>query len=424
MNILFLTVSRIENIESRGIYTDLLRCFIKNGHNVHIVSPTERRFGKETQLIENSNHSILKVKTLNIQKTNIVEKGIGTILLEYQFEKAINKYYRDIKFDLVLYSTPPITLTRIIDKIKKRDGARTYLLLKDIFPQNAVDIGMMSGAGVLYKSFRRKEKRLYRLSDYIGCMSPANVKYLLDHNPEIDPNIVEVCPNSVELETELLVSDPIKSEDTISETITSETIASEQSEFSKTVLKEKYGIPADSTVFIYGGNLGKPQGLDFLLNVLESNRNKTDRYFIVVGSGTEYGKIAKWFEDNKPNNAQLISALPKQEYDELVRSCDVGLIFLDPRFTIPNYPSRLLSYLEYKMPVLMATDINTDIGSIAQENGYGLWCENGDLEKFNSLLDTLTNNSDLRSQMGENGYKFLKENYTVEKSYEIIMGRF
>ena len=399
MNILFLTVSRIENIENRGIYTDLLRCFIKNGHKVHIVSPTERRFGKETQLIENSDHSILKVKTLNIQKTNIVEKGIGTILLEYQFEKAINKYYRDIKFDLVLYSTPPITLTRIIDKIKKRDGARTYLLLKDIFPQNAVDIGLMSKSGLLYKSFRKKERKLYHLSDFIGCMSPANVEFVLKHNPEIDADTVEACPNSVELEKEFPVID-------------------------KSALKSKYGIPSDATLFIYGGNLGKPQGLDFLLNVLDTNRNHKDRYFLVVGSGTEYSKISKWFEDNKPNNAQLISALPKHEYDELVRSCDVGLIFLDPRFTIPNYPSRLLSYLEYKMPVLMATDINTDIGSIAQENGYGLWCENGDLEKFNSLLDTLTNNSDLRSQMGENGYKFLKENYTVDKSYEIIMGRF
>lgn len=399
MNVLFLTVTKIEDINSRGIYTDLLRLFIKNGHKVHIVSPAERRFNVDTHLIENNDNSILKVKTLNIQKTNFIEKGIGTVLLEFQFEKAINKYFNNVRFDLILYSTPPITLTRIIEKIKKKDNAKTYLLLKDIFPQNAVDIGMMSDSGILYKSFRRKEKKLYRLSDYIGCMSPANVDFLLKHNPEIDSETVEVCPNSVELEKDLPVID-------------------------KSVLKVEYGIPSDATVFIYGGNLGKPQGLDFLLRVLESNSEKKDRYFLIVGSGTEFDKISKWFEVNRPENAQLFSALPKQEYDELVRSCDVGLIFLDPRFTIPNYPSRLLSYMEYKMPVLMATDMNTDIGSIAQENGYGFWCENGDLDKFNSLLDTLANNSDLRSQMGENGYKFLEENYTVEKSYEIIMNHF
>lgn len=399
MNVLFLTVSRIKDINSRGIYTDLLRYFIKKGHNVYIVSPTERRFGEDTQLIENENHSILKVRTLNIQKTNFIEKGIATILLEYQYEKAIKKYYEHIKFDLILYSTPPITLTRIIDKIKVRDDAKTYLLLKDIFPQNAVDIDMMSNKGLFHSGFKKKEQKLYQLSDYIGCMSPANVKYVLKHNPEIDSKTVEVCPNSIELETELPLIE-------------------------KSVLKERYGISADSTIFIYGGNLGKPQGLDFLLKVLDSNRDKNNCYFFIVGSGTEYNKISEWFDKNRPNNAQLLSSVPKQEYDELVRSCDVGLIFLDPRFTIPNYPSRLLSYLEYKMPVLIATDENTDIGPIAEENGYGFWCENGNLNTFNSLLDKFAADSELRAQMGDKGYKFLEENYTVEKSYKIIMEHF
>ena len=399
MNILFLTVSRIDDINSRGIYTDLLRHFIKEGHRIFIVSPSERRFGNKTHLIEKENHSILKVRTLNIQKTNFIEKGIGTLLLERQFEKAINTYYDNIRFDLILYSTPPITLTRIIDKIKKRDSAKTYLLLKDIFPQNAVDIGMMSKTGFIYKMFRKKEQQLYRLSDHIGCMSPANVNYLLKHNSYINPESVEVCPNSVELTTNLPDVDKVK-------------------------IRNKFHIPVDSAVFIYGGNLGKPQGLDFLLRVLDSNHDKKDRFFLVVGSGTEYEKIAMWFETNKPANAQLLSTLPKMEYDEFVKSCDVGLIFLDPRFTIPNYPSRLLSYLEYKMPVLIATDVNTDIGSISEENGYGFWSKNGDLDKFNSLLDLLTTNRDLRSQMGENGYQFLEENYTVAKSYEIIMGHF
>lgn len=72
----------------------------------------------------------------------------------------------------------------------------------------------------------------------------------------------------------------------------------------------------------------------------------------------------------------------------------------------------------------MATDINTDIGSIAEENGYGLWCENGDLNQFNLLLDKLTSDKNLRIQMGEKGYKFLEDNYTAEKSYEIIMRHF
>ena len=57
----------------------------------------------------------------------------------------------------------------------------------------------------------------------------------------------------------------------------------------------------------------------------------------------------------------------REEYDNLVQICDVGLIFLNARFTIPNFPSRLLSYTEIGKPVLAATDENTDIGKIIEE---------------------------------------------------------
>lgn len=399
MNILFLTISNIQNINNRGIYTDLLRHFIKEGHNVHIVSPNERKHKKPTEIIKKENHTILKVWTLNLQKTNFIEKGIGTILLEHQFNNAINKHFSNIKYDLILYSTPPITLTTIIKKIKKRDGAKTYLLLKDIFPQNAVDLEMLSKKSIFYKYFRAKERKLYELSDYIGCMSPANVKYVISHN-KIHPSKVEVCPNSIELSKE-----------------------KSSSSRNKDVLT-KYNIPLNTTIYIYGGNLGKPQGIDFLLKVIESRKNDFQSHFIIVGSGTEYDRIKNWFITHKPKNATLISGLIKKEYDNLVSACDVGLIFLDKRFTIPNYPSRLLSYLENKLPIIAATDPNTDIGKIAETHNFGFACINGNLDNFCFHLDKLNNNRPLIQKMGENGYNFLLENYTVQSSYNIILKHF
>jgi hypothetical protein len=114
-----------------------------------------------------------------------------------------------------------------------------------------------------------------------------------------------------------------------------------------------------------------------------------------------------------------MSGLPKNDYDKLVKACDVGLIFLDHRFTIPNYPSRLLSYLENKMPVLCATDPNTDIGKIAEENGYGYWCESMIPEDFTSLVNKMLASD--RKAMGEKGYQFLKDNYLVGHTYKTIM---
>ena len=33
--------------------------------------------------------------------------------------------------------------------------------------------------------FKKKEKHLYKISDYIGCMSPANKEYIVLNNQEI-----------------------------------------------------------------------------------------------------------------------------------------------------------------------------------------------------------------------------------------------
>ena len=395
MNILFLSVAGVDNINARGIYSDLMREFISRGNDVYIASPTERRFGKKTNLIKSEHCQILKIKTLNIQKTNVVEKGIGTLLLESQFDKSIRKYWGDVKFDFVLYATPPITFNRVIEEIKKRCGARSYLMLKDIFPQNAVDLGMMKEGSFLHKMFRKKEERLYEISDKIGCMSPANREYVVKHNPEVDPIKVEVCPNAV-----MPVQIPPLSDE------------------ERNALLTKLNIPADKTLYIYGGNLGRPQGVDFLLKVVEANESRKDSYIVIVGDGTEYGRIKARFDQNQPKNSTLISRLPKEDYDNLVRACDVGLIFLDPRFTIPNFPSRLLSYLENSMPVLLATDVNTDMGRIAEKESFGFWCESGDLDKFMENMDKMDTNT--IKTMGLKGSKYLAENYTVLKVADII----
>ena len=94
MNVIFLTLVRISNIEERHIYADLMRKFRDEGHHVYIVTAAERRLGLDTTLVDSHGVKILNVKTLNVQKTNIVEKGIGTLLIESQFKSAIKKDQR------------------------------------------------------------------------------------------------------------------------------------------------------------------------------------------------------------------------------------------------------------------------------------------------------------------------------------------
>lgn len=401
MNVLFLTIGSMKSIEDSSIYSSLLRKFRKQGHNVYFVCPYQKRESKETEYTEENGVHALRVKIGNITKCGLIEKGISTVLIEGQYKRAIAKYLSDIKFDLIMYSTPPITFAKVISYIKKRDGAKSYLLLKDIFPQNAVDIGMMKKGGlkgIIYRHFRRAEKKLYAISDKIGCMSEANVEYVLRHNPEILREKVEICPNSIEIQ-----------DTSIS--------AQERKE-----MREKYGIPQGKKVFVYGGNLGRPQGIPFLIRCLRAVKDNEKSFFLVVGDGTEYGKLKNFFDTEGSSNMMLLKRLPKEDYDRLVSACDVGMIFLDHRFTIPNFPSRLLAYMQAGVPTLAATDPNTDVGKVITEGGFGWWCESNDVNGFlKAVAEAETADYALLSQ---NAKKYLEENYTVEKAYKIIAKSF
>lgn len=394
MNILFLTLVEINSLEDRGIYQDLLRKFRDEGNQVTVVTPVERRKKIKTNLINKDGVRILKVKTFNIQKTNLIEKGFGTLAIEYQYLRAIKKHLSTIKYDLVLYSTPPITLVSVIDFVKKRDNAYTYLLLKDIFPQNAVDMKMMKTGSLFHRYFRTKEKKLYHLSDQIGCMSPANVAYLLAHNPQLNIEKVEVNPNTI---TPLFIH---------------------YSDQEKKEIREKYYLPLDRSILVYGGNLGKPQGLDFLLETIEKCKHD-NVYFLIIGDGTEFKRIRNWFILNSPSNAMLMSHLAKKDYDKLIASCDIGLIFLHPDFTIPNFPSRLLSYLEMSMPIIAATDTNTDLGTIIEENKCGIKVNSGDIDTMLCAINKIVDGDIIKYK--EACQKLLVKEFLTNRSYQLIL---
>ncbi|MDU6065054.1 MAG: glycosyltransferase family 4 protein [Anaerococcus sp.] len=405
LNLLFLSLGRYNehNITENGIYTSLLREFTKSNYNVYIISPIERRdyIGEIEKLKFINEIHYLDVKIGNITKTNKIEKGIATINIENQFLRAIKVWLSDVKFDIVIYPTPPITFYKVIKFLKRRDGALTYLMLKDIFPQNAVDIGFFSKRSPIYKYFRNKEKNLYEISDYIGCMSQANVDYLIKHNDSLDAKKVEIFPNSIE-PLDLSIS---------------------QAEICS--LRDKYNLPNDKKIFIYGGNLGKPQGLPFLLKCIESVKNIDEIVFLIVGNGTEFDYTLKMKDELDLDNLRIMERLPKDEFEKLVASSDIGIISLDHRFTIPNYPSRVLSYMQAKIPVLAITDKNTDIGIDIKDNNIGWRCKDNSIEEFCNVINEIMmefkkNNI---SEKKRNSFEYLKDNFDIKKSVLNIISK-
>lgn len=334
----------------------------------------------------------------SVGKVKFLKKVKDFLSLDAAFGRAVSKALSGEKIDLILYSTPPITLANTIAKIKKLHQAKTFLMLKDIFPQNAVDMGMMRKTGItglVWRYFRAKERQLYRISDRIGCMSPANCRYVCAENPDISPEKVDLCVNAYALGPVLHVD--------------------------QTVVREKYGIPTNRTVFLYGGNLGKPQGLDYFVRVMQENVNKPDRFFLICGGGNDQKTIEDFIDQNKPDNVKFMSSIPADDFDVLSRACDVGLVFLDHRFTIPNFPSRMLSIMLNEKPILAATDKNTDVGEVIADGNMGWWCESADTTPFNDFIDSICADPETAAQKGRNARIYFESHYTTKIACDQIL---
>ena len=401
MKILFVSIGGLADLSENAVYPDLLRCFYENGHDVYVICQREKRTGLPTELNVECGIHVLRVQTGNITKSGLIEKGVSTLLIGSIFKKAIKRQFKGIRFDLVLYTTPPITVSKAVKYIKKRDRAFTYLMLKDIFPQNAVDINILRKKGVkgiIYKYFRHNEKQLYNVSDFIGCMSNANVDYIKRNNTYVDHDKIGLCPNTI---------DPLI-----------------ETQVDKGELRKSLSLPSDKIVFVYGGNFGKPQDVDYIIDVLESNVNRDDCHFIMCGSGTDFYKIKEYAKKGTCSHITVIDSLNKQKYEQLLEACDVGLLFLDHRFTIPNFPSRILDYMNHKLPVLAATDLNTDIGKVITEGGFGWSCESNNIADFNIIVDEILANRKILTDKGIAGRRYLEKYYHTKVAYDSIVKAF
>ncbi len=391
--ILVLSIIDVNYMKYNGIYNDLFKELGKK-NKVDIVSITNMN---EEYYVYSNNINIYRVESKQIFNVGKIRKALNLLTLNKRFKKTIKKNLKNKEYDMILYSTPPITINSTIEYVKKIYKAKTYLLLKDIFPQNAVDLNMMNKKGLVHKYFKIKENNLYKISDYIGVMSPKNREFIVLNN-NVDSKKIEINSNSVQI--------------TKNRTQTIE---------QKNSILKQYSLPTNQTLFIYGGNLGAPQGIEYILKVIKENES-TNNHIVIVGDGTEKNKLVNHIKYNNIVNTTFINKLNKENYDELLKACDVGLIFLDKRFTIPNIPSRLLSYLDYNKPVIAATDVNTDLKDIIEDGNFGYWCESKNSKDMIDLFEKIKTNDNIKV-LGNNGRKYLEENYDVKISAKSILDK-
>lgn len=381
MKIIFPTIAY--SPDGGSIYNDLVDCLVTHGHEI-VVCRSDPSIDHTTLKTIRPGIKILNIKTGNQFEHNLIKKGINMLLLERQFISGIKKYLHDDRFDLVLYATPPISLNGVVKFCKKVFKARSFLMLKDIFPQNAIDLEMIKPNSIIHKYFLRKETNLYEISDYIGCMSNKNLEYLMNYDDSIQQK-GHIFFNSIKVADNRPIFDEEKK----------------------------------TTDFVFGGNLGKPQNIPLLLKMIDQLKDYPLARFTIVGKGSEDHLVKKYAKENN-SNFTYVPYLPKEAYDSLLLNCDIGLICLDPRFTIANIPSKLPTYYNYGKPVLAITDTSTDLKDFIEPPKCGWWCDANNTKEIITTIKEICSTKAEQHRRAINAKHYVKKHFDVERNVKQI----
>ena len=191
----------------------------------------------------------------------------------------------------------------------------------------------------------------------------------------------------------------------------------------KETIRQKYGYKSEDFIVVFGGNMGKPQRLENVLNLAEKVKYKENIKFLFVGSGTEKDTLEKMAVKKQLSDVKFLNQVPRDDYEVLISACDLGIVSLDERFTVPNFPSKTTDYFKLGLPVLASLDsaAAADYGHFLQEEAKGgLFAPAGNTEKLQETLLKIYNDKELRANLGKNGRKYYEENLGVEKAYRTI----
>lgn len=398
MNVLFIFSRHSENPYDSTLTKDLSDEFSKQGNDITVVTMLEKKYNKKTQLKIENGYEVLRIKTGNYFNTkNKIEKGITVLTMSKDIKREVIKKLEARKYDLIVAHTPFISSESIVKPLKKYFKCPAFLILWDIFPQNAKDIGLINNS-ILFNFFKWKEKKMLSIYDRVLCMSEGNIEYMKKNYPYLKEKNIKLLRNWAVIKSREIVA--------------------------KREIREKYGYKEDDFIAIFGGNMGKPQKLENILSLAEKVLNYEDIKFLFIGSGTEKDRLEKYSRDKNLKNVKFLNQVPREDYEKLTAACDIGIVSLDERFTVPNFPSKTTDYFKLNLPILASLDncAAKDYGVFLTEKAKGgVVAQAGNTEQLYEKFMLLYSDDRLRRELGENGRKYYEENLGVDKAYETIM---
>lgn len=381
-------------LSSAKMFHDLATELSRLENHVTVVT-SDDSISARLEVYKEGNITILRVKSGTIRHPSKIIRAINEIRLSGLIWNSARRYFKTHPCDLVICYSPTIFWSGLIKKLKVLNRCGVYLVLRDIFPQWALDTGLLSKYGLVYWFFRYQEIRLYKSVDVIGVQSPANLDYFLTSSL-LRRYSLEVLYNWTKIEVHT-------------------------NKFSS--LRFNYKLQ-DKVIFVYGGNLGIAQDIDNILRLANNLKHEKKIFFLLVGNGSEFENIKFKIEHNSLTNVMLLPVVSHSEFKKILVECDVGLITLRRDFKTHNIPGKMLSYMELCKPILASVNPGNDLIDIIHGYNYGFACINGDDHVFCQHALNLAYDQNLRLHMGINARRLLKEKFNVTFAAQKILDHF
>ncbi len=337
---------------------DLSQEMMKQGHVPTVIIPSSSL--KTPWLLESMGGvQLLRVKAPRTKDIGYIKRTINEFLLPFFMLYNLRKSpLSKVKWDGVVWYSPTIFLGPIAHALKKASQCRSYLIVRDIFPQWAVDMGLM-GRGLPYRFFKLIEHYQYSVADVIGVQTSGNLNYIKACNLRKNQR-AEVLQN--------WLSDSVKINSSIS--------------LSETKL-------AGRKIFVYAGNMGVAQGMSILLDLAERLLYRPDVGFVFVGRGSDAKKLQEAAYVRKINNLEFYDEIDPLEIPGLYEQCHVGIVALDPRHKTHNIPGKFLSYTQAGLPVLANINAGNDLEHLIIQKKVGFVCTDHSVEQLVALAERI-----------------------------------
>jgi glycosyltransferase involved in cell wall biosynthesis len=367
---------------------DLAREFVSLGHIVRVIT-VDDAIAEPCRIETEGALSVCRVRTGQIKGANKIQRGINEMLLSRTIWSNARGFLESHSCDLIVYYSPTIFFGALVARLKKLWNAKTYLVLRDIFPDWALEVGELR-RGPVYHLFKRYEARSYKAADRIAVQSPANLSYL-EKRADVGAKLEvlfnwtasELPPNSGRFRSSLGLDGKI--------------------------------------VFFYGGNIGVAQDMDNILRLAERLKSRREAVILLVGEGSEYARVGTAIRVRGLDNVRLLPSVEQDEYLQMLQEFDVGLITLHPSLKSANIPGKLLGYLQCAMPTVASVNSGNDLVQLLQESGAGLVSLNPDDEGFLKNCVALLDDAALRDRMQAAARRLLMEKFHVRAAAEQIL---